>query len=103
MTTWRHCYEGALCLAFPSKTEGFGIPALEAMARSCPVISSNAASLVEVGGDAVIYVDPDHGDGWRDAIIGLSRNDGASPDDGRAGAKESYRILMEAQRAVVSG
>ncbi len=67
-------YEGAVCLVFPSKTEGFGIPPLEAMARGCPVISSNAASLVEVGGDAVIYVDPDDGDRWRDAIIGLSTN-----------------------------
>ena len=69
-------YEGALCLAFPSRTEGFGIPPLEAMTRGCPVISSNAASLVEVGGDAVAYVDPDHGAGWRDAIVGLSGNDG---------------------------
>jgi len=69
-------YEGALCLAFPSRTEGFGIPPLEAMARGCPVISSNAASLVEVGGDAVIYVDPDDGDRWRDAIVGLSANAG---------------------------
>jgi glycosyltransferase involved in cell wall biosynthesis len=67
-------YEGALCLVFPSKTEGFGIPPLEAMARGCPVISSTAASLVEVGGNAVAYVDPDDGDGWRDAIIGLSGN-----------------------------
>jgi glycosyltransferase involved in cell wall biosynthesis len=68
-------YQGALCLAFPSKTEGFGIPPLEAMARGCPVISSNAASLVEVGGDAVIYVDPGHGDGWREAIVALSQNE----------------------------
>jgi glycosyltransferase involved in cell wall biosynthesis len=68
-------YEGAICLAFPSRTEGFGIPPLEAMARGCPVISSNAASLVEVGGDAVTYVDPDNGDGWREAIVGLSGND----------------------------
>jgi glycosyltransferase involved in cell wall biosynthesis len=60
--------------AFPSKTEGFGIPPLEAMTRGCPVISSNAASLVEVGGDAVAYADPNHGDGWRDAIIGLAGN-----------------------------
>ena len=67
-------YERALCLAFPSKTEGFGIPPLEAMARGCPVISSNAASLVEVGGNAVAYVDPDRGDSWRDAIIGLAGN-----------------------------
>ena len=69
-------FERAICLVFPSKTEGFGIPPLEAMARGCPVISSNAASLIEVGGDAVVYVDPDDGCGWRDAIIGLSRNEG---------------------------
>jgi len=69
-------YEGALCLMFPSKTEGFGIPPLEAMARGCPVISSNAASLVEVGGDAVAYVQPDDSKGWRDAAIGLFGNEG---------------------------
>jgi glycosyltransferase involved in cell wall biosynthesis len=68
-------YENAMCLVFPSKTEGFGIPLLEAMAKGCPVVSSNAASLVEVGGDAVVYVDPDDGAGWRDAIIGLSKNE----------------------------
>jgi len=69
-------YEGALCLAFPSRTEGFGIPPLEAMARGCPVVSSNAASLLEVGGDAVAYIDPDDGSGWRDAIIALAMNPG---------------------------
>lgn len=69
-------YSGARCLVFPSRTEGFGIPPLEAMARGCPVISSNAASLMEVGGTAVAYVDPDRGDDWRDAIVGLSANDG---------------------------
>ena len=68
-------YENAMCLVFPSKTEGFGIPPLEAMTKGCPVISSNAASLVEVGGDAVIYVDPDDGDRWRDAIVGMSKNE----------------------------
>jgi glycosyltransferase involved in cell wall biosynthesis len=67
-------YEKALCLVFPSKTEGFGIPPLEAMAKGCPVLSSNAASLVEVGGDAVVYVAPDDAAQWRDAIIGLSAN-----------------------------
>jgi len=67
-------YENAMCLVFPSRTEGFGIPPLEAMAKGCPVISSNAASLVEVGGDAVVYADPDDAARWRDAIIGLSTN-----------------------------
>lgn len=68
-------YENAMCLVFPSRTEGFGIPPLEAMAKGCPVVSSNAASLVEVGGDAVLYADPDDGARWRDAIIGLASNE----------------------------
>jgi glycosyltransferase involved in cell wall biosynthesis len=68
-------YERALCLAFPSKTEGFGIPSLEGMVRGCPIISSNAASLVEVGGDAVLYVDPSDGEGWRNAILKLANNE----------------------------
>lgn len=43
----------------PSLEEGFGLPMLEAMALSCPVVSSNRASLPEIGGNAPIYFDPD--------------------------------------------
>ncbi len=82
-------YEGARCLVFPSRTEGFGIPPLEAMARGCPVISSSAASLVEVGGDAVIYADPADGDRWRDAIIGLSSNDSTRAEMAAKGRKRA--------------
>ena len=42
----------------PSKIEGFGLPVLEAMACGTPVICSRAASLPEVGGEAVKYFDP---------------------------------------------
>ncbi len=38
--------------------EGFGLPPLEDMARGAPVVSSHAASLPEVVGDAAILVDP---------------------------------------------
>jgi len=41
----------------PSLYEGFGLPALEAMACGAPLISSNRASLPEVGGDAALYFD----------------------------------------------
>lgn len=51
-------YKNALAYVLPSLEEGFGIPLLEAMAAGCPVVSSNNASLPEVGGDACLYFDP---------------------------------------------
>ncbi len=45
-------------LVFPSLFEGFGMPVLEAMTLGCPVLSSNAGSLPEVGGDAAMFFDP---------------------------------------------
>ncbi len=45
-------------LVFPSLFEGFGMPILEAMTLGCPVLSSNACSLPEIGGDAAMYFDP---------------------------------------------
>lgn len=51
-------YSEATVFVFPSLYEGFGLPILEALAARTKVISSNAASLPEVGGEAVIYFDP---------------------------------------------
>jgi glycosyltransferase involved in cell wall biosynthesis len=49
-------YRGAVLLAVPSLTEGFGLPALEAMSRSCPVVVSEAGALPEVVGGAGVLV-----------------------------------------------
>lgn len=45
-------------LVFPTFWEGFGLPALEAMACGTPVITSNLASLPEITGEAAILIDP---------------------------------------------
>jgi glycosyltransferase involved in cell wall biosynthesis len=47
-------YGGALALVYPSLYEGFGMPVIEAMAASCPVITTNHGSLAEAAGDAGI-------------------------------------------------
>lgn len=60
--------EQALCLAFPSWTEGFGLPILEAMARGCPVVSSNCASMPEVCGDAALLASPADPAAWVEHI-----------------------------------
>ena len=51
--------KNARALVFPSLYEGFGLPPLEAQTLGCPVITSNAASLPEIAGDAALYFDPD--------------------------------------------
>jgi len=51
-------YAGAACLAIPSLDEGFGLPAVEAMAVGCPVVAARAGALPEVCGDAAVLVDP---------------------------------------------
>jgi glycosyltransferase involved in cell wall biosynthesis len=60
-----------LCLAFPSFVEGFGLPPLEAMALGCPVVSSDRASLPEVGGGAVLYANPERPREWLAAFLRL--------------------------------
>ena len=48
-------YCNALFTVFPSRFEGFGLPALESMASGTATILANATSLPEVGGDAALY------------------------------------------------
>lgn len=54
----RSLYEHARGFVHPTYYEGFGLPPLEAMACGCPVVTSEAASLPEVCGDAALYFDP---------------------------------------------
>lgn len=69
-------YQAAEMFVFPSFYEGFGFPALEAMASGCPVLASNAASLPEVVGKEGLLLSPDAPDAWAEAIEKVMRSAG---------------------------
>jgi glycosyltransferase involved in cell wall biosynthesis len=67
-------YSSALAVAMPSYSEGFGLPAVEAMACAAPVLSSDRGALPEVVGDGGIYFDPFNAQSIAAAIIEMATN-----------------------------
>jgi len=61
-------YTNASLFVFPSLYEGFGLPPLEAMAHSVPVVSSNRSCMPEVLGEAALYFDPENYEQMADVI-----------------------------------
>jgi glycosyltransferase involved in cell wall biosynthesis len=61
-------YESAVALVYPTKFEGFGAPALEAMSLGCPVIASNVTAVPEVVGSAGLLLDPRNPSEWTQAM-----------------------------------
>lgn len=68
-------YRHAALFLFPSRTEGFGFPPLEAMVRNVPVIAAHAGALPEVLGDAALFHDPDDHEILRAHIESLMQNE----------------------------
>jgi len=61
-------YAGALALVYPSLYEGFGMPVLEALICGCSVVTCPNSSLLDLGGEDVIYVGEDDVPGMRAAL-----------------------------------
>ena len=101
-----HALNCCLCFLFPSRIEGFGLPAVEAMAHGCPLVASDAPCLPEVCGEAALYAGPDDVAAWLEAISRLRadsplRNDLA--DKGRQRAKQfSWRRIAETYLGLIA-
>ena len=80
----RALYENALCLVFPSRYEGFGLPPLEAMVCGCPVVAAHAGAVPEVCGPAALWFDPEQPATLAEALTRLIEEDGLR--DGMRGA-----------------
>jgi glycosyltransferase involved in cell wall biosynthesis len=65
---FRALLESALCIAFPSTTEGFGLPPLEGMLLGCPAIMAPCGALPEIAGNAAAFASPDDPAEWVSAI-----------------------------------
>ncbi len=101
-------YRGARCVAYVSLYEGFGLPALEAMACGAPVVAGRTGALEEVSGDAAVLVDPHDPDAiaaaLNEAIVrseelrtrGLER---ARTFDWRDVARRTLAVYREATQA----
>jgi glycosyltransferase involved in cell wall biosynthesis len=67
-------YRAAQAHLFVSRCEGFGLTVVEAMAAGCPVVTTRAGSLAEVGGDATLLVDPEDPRAIGDALVRIARD-----------------------------
>jgi glycosyltransferase involved in cell wall biosynthesis len=68
-------YQAASMLWFPSFSEGFGLPIIEAMAGGTPVITSNSSVMPEIAGDAAIFVNPHSPQELANAAANLASNE----------------------------
>jgi glycosyltransferase involved in cell wall biosynthesis len=96
---FKKALEGALCFLFPSRIEGFGLPAVEAMASGCPVVASTSPCLPEICGDSALFADPDNLHVWAESVRLLMLDPGLRERlvaKGRARANSySWRLIAE--------
>jgi glycosyltransferase involved in cell wall biosynthesis len=92
-------YRRARIFAFPSLDEGFGMPVLEAMANSVPVITSLGSALPEVAGDAALLVNPHDPEEIAAALVRLASDEALREDLARRGRERALQFSWESTLA----
>ncbi|MBK7863991.1 MAG: glycosyltransferase family 4 protein [Archangiaceae bacterium] len=88
-------YGGAVAVMVPSRYEGFGLPALEAMACGAPVIAADAGAHPEVLGSAAVLVSPNEPQAWLDAASRLLRDEALRERLQTAGKERAARYSWD--------
>jgi len=88
-------YNAATAFVYPSLYEGFGLPPLEAMQCGTPVVTSHAASLPEVVGDAALLVKPMSVEDWSEALVRVATDSALRDDLRERGLRQARQFTWE--------
>jgi glycosyltransferase involved in cell wall biosynthesis len=94
-------YQEAVAMTFPSRFEGFGAPALEAMAHGCPVIGADATATPEVVQDGGRLVSPDNAEDWCRAMCDLIEDDQLRSNYAKKGIERAKEFTWERSAATL--
>lgn len=88
-------YQASELVVYPSKYEGFGIPILEALESSKPVIAATGSCLEEAGGDDTLYIDPNSPEDMISAIHAILRDPASARMMAESGKKYAQQFHSE--------
>lgn len=88
-------YQASELVVYPSRYEGFGIPVLEALESSKPVIAASGSCLEEAGGEDTFYIDPDSPEDMISAIHAILRDPASASQMARAGKEYAEKFRSD--------